>query len=97
MKKKKSYFWPIVLLVVVFSLMSDFLARISSAFFLPVDRLLFISPSISPVTMWAFLGMLLGVVYGSFVAIKKFRLDSKLIVIPVGIAIVMINLMILLS
>jgi hypothetical protein len=97
MKNRKSYFWPIVILIVVFYSMADFLARTSSAFFLPVDRMLFISPSLSPVTMWAFLGMLLGAVYGCFVSIRKFRLDNKLIVIPIGILIVWINLMLLLS
>ncbi|WP_439557831.1 hypothetical protein [Dyadobacter sp.] len=97
MKKKKSYFWPAAILVIILILISDFLARVSSVLFLPVERLLFVTPGISPVTMWAFLGMMLGVIYGCYVSIRKFRLDNKLIVIPVGIFVVVINLMIILS
>lgn len=63
-------------------LLRGFLGKMSSLFFVPIDQLLFISNNIPPVLMWMVLGLLIGLIYGSFVSIKKFRLDYKLLIYP---------------
>ena len=76
-------------------LLRGFLGKVSSFFFVPVDNLLFISNSIPPVLMWMVFGLLIGLIYGSFVAIKKFKLDYKLLVYPglallIGISLILL-------
>ncbi|MDQ6480682.1 hypothetical protein [Dyadobacter sp. LHD-138] len=82
MKDGKSIFVVLVLTVFVVYVMRNFLGRFSAFFFVPIDNLLFISHSISPVLMWMIFGLLIGSVYGSFIAIKKYKLDYKLLVYP---------------
>ncbi|MBE9462236.1 hypothetical protein ACFP1I_13435 [Dyadobacter subterraneus] len=82
MKDGKSVFVVLALTVFVVYVMRNFLGKLSAFFFVPIDNLLFISHSIPPFLMWMVLGLLIGLIYGSFVSIKKFKLDYKLLVYP---------------
>ncbi len=82
MKDGKSIFVILALAVFIVYVMRNFLGRLSAFFFVPIDNLLFVSQSIPPVVMWMILGLLIGLVYGSFIAIKKYKLDYKLLVYP---------------
>jgi hypothetical protein len=82
MKEGKSVFVVLALILFVVYVMRNFLGRISTFFFVPIDNLLFISHSIPPVLMWMLFGILFGLIYGSFVSIRKFKLDYKLLVYP---------------
>ncbi|WP_221393174.1 hypothetical protein [Dyadobacter sp. NIV53] len=73
------------------------LGILSSMFFMPMDKLLFISHSIPPVIMWALLGISIGLIYGSYIAIKKYKLNFKLLLTPVGILVLFISLTLLTS
>ncbi len=57
------------------------LGGIGSFFFVHVDRLLGPS-SLSPVILWAVLGLFAGAVAGAFVAYRKFRLSPVVVVVP---------------
>lgn len=63
----------------------DFLGKKSFAFFLYTDNLVKVSASVSPVLMWGVLGLFAGLVYGCFVAWRKYRLDYKLMFIPIAV------------
>ena len=95
MKDGKSVFVVLALVVFIAYVLRGVLGQVSALFLVPVDRLLFISHSISPVVMWALLGLLIGAVYGSFIAIKKYRLDLKLIAYPIVILLVVMSLIVL--
>ncbi|WP_159477880.1 hypothetical protein [Dyadobacter sp. 3J3] len=82
MKDGKSVFVVLALTVFIVYVMRNFLGSLSAFFFVPMDNLLFISHSIPPVVMWMIFGLLIGLIYGSFVSIKKFKLDYKLLVYP---------------
>lgn len=97
MKDGKSVFVVLVLIVFVVYVMRNFLGRVSAFFFVPIDNLLFISHSIPPVLMWMIFGLLVGVIYGSFIAIKKYRLDYKLLISPILALLVGISLILLAS
>ena len=97
MKDGKAILILLVLFAFILYVLRGFLGRISSFLFVPVDKLLFISHSISPVIMWMLFGLLVGLVYGSFIAIKKYKLDFKLLGYPFGILIFTIALILLVS
>ncbi|GLU55328.1 hypothetical protein [Dyadobacter frigoris] len=97
MKDGKSVFVVLALTVFIVYVMRNFLGRLSSFFFVPIDNLLFISHSIPPVLMWMILGLLIGLVYGSFISIKKFKLDYKLLVYPGLILLISLSLILLAS
>jgi len=97
MKDSKSVLLLLGLIIFFVYVLRNFLGRVSAFFFVPIDSLLFISQSIPPVVMWMFFGLLIGVVYGSFIAIKKYRLDLKLLVYPIGILVITICLILLVS
>lgn len=82
-KKNRTYgFLAIVILIYFFQ---KFLGMVSFRFFLFMDNMLRLTSSIHPVVMWAVLGLFAGLIYGSFVAWKKYKLDFKLNLIPVSI------------
>ena len=97
MKDGKAILILLVLFAFILYVLRGFLGRISSFLFVPVDKLLFISHSISPVIMWMLFGLLVGLVYGSFIAIKKYKLDFKLLGYPIGILFFIIALVLLIS
>ena len=97
MKDGKSIFVVLALTVFIVYVMRNFLGRVSAFFFVPIDNLLFISHSIPPVLMWMIFGLLIGIVYGSFISIRKYRLDYKLLISPVLALFVGISLILLAS
>jgi hypothetical protein len=97
MKDGKSVFVVLALVVFITYVLRGFLGHVSALFLVPLDRLLFITHSISPVVMWMFLGLLIGLVYGSYIAIKKYRLDFKLLVYPIAILVAMLGFVMLAS
>jgi hypothetical protein len=95
MKDGKSVFVVVALIVFIAYVLRGVLGQVSALFLVPADRLLFISHRISPVVMWALLGLLVGLIYGSFIAIKKYRLDLKLIAYPIVLLLVIMSLIVL--
>lgn len=65
-------------------LFREMLGMMSVRFVVFTDRLLSISESFNPVIMWALLGLVLGAIYGSLVATRKFKLDGKINQVLVG-------------
>lgn len=96
MKDGKSVFVVLALTVFIVYVMRNFLGKLSAFFFIPIDNLLFISHSLPPVVMWMIFGLLIGLVYGSFISIKKYKLDYKLLVYP-GLALLIGMSLILLA
>jgi len=99
MKDGKSVFVVLALILFVVYVMRNFLGKLSAFFFVPIDNLLFISHSVPPVLMWMIFGLLVGGIYGSFVSIKKFKLDYKLLVYPglvllIGMSLILIASMV---
>jgi hypothetical protein len=84
-KNRKSRVLYIIILLVIIYYFRVNLGIISINAFLFMDSLLQVSPGFPPVVMWFVLGALVGLVYGSFVAWKKYRLDYKLNLIPVAL------------
>jgi len=97
MKDGKAILILLTLFAFILYVLRGFLGRISAFLFVPVDKLLFISHSISPVIMWMLFGLLVGLVCGSLIAIKKYKLDFKLLGYPIGILIFTIALILLVS
>ena len=97
MKDTKSVLLLLALIIFFVYVLRNFLGRVSAFFFIPIDSFLFISHSIPPVIMWMFFGLLIGIIYGSFIAIKKYKLDLKLIIYPIGIFIITLSLILLIS
>jgi uncharacterized protein YneF (UPF0154 family) len=95
MKDGKSVFVVVALIVFIAYVLRGILGQVSALILVPADRLLFISHSISPVIMWALLGLLVGLIYGSFIAIKKYRLDFKLIAYPIVLLLMVMSLIVL--
>lgn len=62
-----------------------FLSIVSLNIFLFLDNFLELSANIHPAILWGFLGLLVGLIYGAIVAWKKFTIDFKLILLPVGL------------
>lgn len=86
---KKWIYGSLAVIVFIYFLRTS-LGIISFRFLLFMDNLLQINANINPVVMWAGLGVFTGLVYGSFVAWKKFNLDFKLNLIPVGILLLIV-------
>ncbi len=82
---KKNWLYVFLAAGVVVFLLQKFLGMISYRFFLFIDNLLRLTDSIHPVIMWAVFGLFTGLTFGSFVAWKKYKLDFKTNLIPVGI------------
>lgn len=97
MKDGKSVLLLLALIIFFVYVLRNFLGRVSSFFFVPIDSLLFISHSIPPVIMWMLFGLLIGIIYGSFIAIKKYKLDFKLLVYPIGVLVIILGLISLVS
>ena len=97
MKDRKSVLLLLALIIFFVYVLRNFLGRVSAFFFIPIDRLLFISHGISPVIMWMVFGLLIGIICGSLIAITKYRLDFKLLVYPIIVLFVMISLILLVS
>lgn len=94
---KNKWIYGFLTVMVLVYLMQDFLGRMSFRFFLFMDNTLRLTDSIHPIVMWAMLGSLTGLIYGSFVAWKKYKLDFKLNLIPLGIFLLIIFLLIMVN
>jgi len=82
---KKNWTYVLLAIIILIFFLQKFLGMISFRFFLFMDNILRVTDSIHPVVMWAVIGLFTGLIYGSFVAWKKYKLDFKLNLIPVGI------------
>lgn len=82
---KKNWLYVFLATVILIFFLQKFLGMISYRFFLFMDNLLRLSDSVHPVVMWAVIGLFTGLIYGSFVAWKKYKLEFKLNLIPIGI------------
>jgi len=87
----------IVVCSLVIFFMREALGRISFSAFLFGDNLVKFSPSLSPALAWAFAGLFIGAVYGSFVAWKKYKLPAVINLIPVAAALLIFALLFLIN
>jgi hypothetical protein len=95
--KPRHWTISIIALLSVIYFLREFLGRMSYSFFLFFDNLVKVDSSFSPVFMWGFLGLFVGLIYGSFVAWKKYRLDFKLNLIPLGIFLFIVFILIIVN
>ncbi len=82
---KKNWTYVLLATAILIFFLQKLLGMISYRFFLFMDNLLRLSDSVHPVVMWAVIGLFTGLIYGSFVAWKKYKLEFKLNLIPIGI------------
>ncbi len=74
MKDGKSIFVLTVLSIFILYVIQEIVGEISASFFVTLDNILYTSKGISPIVMWMVMGLLFGIVYGSLVAVKKYKL-----------------------
>ena len=70
------------------------LSAISTYIFMMGD-LLTPSYAVHPVIMWAVLGFFIGMVYGGYVAVVKFRLEAKYVLMPAAALVILVTLLLL--
>jgi hypothetical protein len=92
-KNRRSRILFIIILLVMIYYFRVNLGIISMNAFLFMVTLLQVSPGFPPVIMWFVLGALIGLVYGSFVAWKKYRLDFRLNLIPIALLVLFVFLL----
>ncbi|SEI49972.1 hypothetical protein SAMN05216327_10254 [Dyadobacter sp. SG02] len=97
MKNVNIGFWGFVAIVGVLFLISGPIGEMSGRIFFLLDRILYTSSAMSPVTMWSVLGVLMGLICGTFVSVKKYNLENRMMVLPIGLMVVVINLILLTS
>src|SRR5207237_7851322 len=71
----------------------DTLGTYSAKAFHFTDNLLKLSANISPVICWGLPGLLVGSIYGSFVAWKKYKLNAAAYLAPIGISILLLAIL----
>ncbi|MCF0075182.1 hypothetical protein LZD49_32160 [Dyadobacter sp. CY261] len=97
MKNIKLGFWGFLVILGFLYLISEPLGKMAAGIFLLLDRSLYVSVAASPVTMWTILGMLVGLIFGTYVSVKKYNLENRIMVLPIGLMVVIINLILLTS
>jgi len=97
MKDGKSVLLMLALIIFFVYVLRNFLGKASAFFFVPIDSILFISHSIPPVIMWMFFGILIGIICGSIIAVKKYKLDLKLIIYPISVLVITMCMVLLIS
>ncbi len=93
----KAWQYWVVGIIILLVVLRNTLTVMSINFFLFIDYLVGISTQVSPVVMWAVLGAFTGLVYGSFIAWRKYRLDMKANLLPAGLFLLFILLMFLVN
>ena len=88
------WIYGFVIFIVVVYLFRDFLGDTSFKIFLFLDNMLHFQNAGDPVFMWIVLGLFAGLVCGSFVAYKKYRLPFTVNLIPAGIFLLVIFILI---
>jgi hypothetical protein len=90
--KNEHYKFLIAGLAVLVFLLWKPLSAISTYFFMMGD-LMTPSYDIHPVVMWAVLGFFIGMIYGGYVALVKFRLEAKYVLLPAAAFVVLVTLL----
>jgi len=86
-----------MLLLALAYVFKNMLGAYSHAAFLFTDNLLQLGTAVSPVVGWSVLGLLVGSIYGSFVAWKKYKLSATISLIPIGVLILFIAMLYLVN
>lgn len=94
-KKNLPYVFLAIAILIFF--LQKFLGMIGFRFFLFMDNMLRLTDNIHPVVMWAVLGLFTGLIYGSLVAWKKYKLDFKLNLIPISIFLLVVFVLIMIN
>jgi hypothetical protein len=87
----------IVLLFVLAYVFRAPLGMYSTRAFLITDNLLQLGSSLSPVVSWGLLGILIGSIYGSVVAWKKYKVNATVNLIPIGVFIIVLAILYLVN
>jgi hypothetical protein len=75
--------WSIGIIIMIFLLFKPVLI-LSTNFFLSLDRLFYTGGILPLKVLWAILGVLVGAIYGAWVAKKKYGLEAKWVWFPIG-------------
>lgn len=76
--------FAIVVIIALIILLREILGQFSLATFAFIDGLLKFNESMPPILGWMILGLLVGAIYGSVVAWKKYNLSFSINLIPIG-------------
>lgn len=76
--------WFVLLLLVAIYWLRKYPLVATMNVFTFMDGLSFLGNDISPIVCWMFMGILIGLVYGAWVACKKYNLSKQLIWITLG-------------
>lgn len=87
----------VLLLLALAYVFREPLGTYSAGIFLFTDHLLQLGSSISPVVSWGVLGLLVGSIYGSFVAWKKYKLHATINLLPLGILLLILAVLYLVN
>ncbi len=88
--KGTTIFWILIILFVVTMVFHNELFSISINVFLFIDRLIFTNENMNPIVIWGIFGAFVGLIYGGFVAWKKYKLEFKLNFIPITLFLMII-------
>ena len=88
-------FFLIIIVIVFFA--KQWLGKVSYEGLFFIDNLVKFSVSFPPILAWGLLGLLFGVIYGSFTAWKKYKLTAIINVIPIGIFVLCITILFLVN
>jgi hypothetical protein len=90
--KNEHYKFLIAGLALLVFLLWKPLSAISAYFFMMGD-LMTPTYDIHPVVMWAVLGFFTGMIYGGYIALVKFRLEAKYVLLPAAALVVLVTLL----
>lgn len=62
-----------------------------------MDGLSFLGYEISPIVCWMFMGLFIGLVYGAWVACKKYNLNRQIIWITAGVSVLVFVILFLVN
>lgn len=83
----------ILLLLAIIYVFKAQLGMYSTKVFHFSDALLQLSSGITPIIGWSLLGLLIGSIYGSFVAWKKYKLNAGVNLIPIGVLVLLLTIL----
>ena len=84
-KKSNNTLWVVIVaFIIVFFWVIKLLSVVSIDAFLFLDKLVQFGQHDHPFVLWGVFGALLGPTYGTYAAVKKYKLDKKIIFIPLA-------------
>lgn len=85
-ESKNSSGWFILILIVAVYALRKYPLVATMNIFIFMDGLFYLGQGVSPIAGWIFMGIFIGLIYGSWVACKKYNLNKQLIWLTAGAA-----------